>query len=264
MQVYTGKCSIVFDMWKISDLSIFKKFLETYNFTAHYGVFDLKQFAKDGITDIDIDCTMLMFTQLIHAKHSTDAGIRFGLAYLVEGFFGIKVSKANQAHNWEIPVLTYEQVEYAALDAIYVRKLHEVMLPVLKSKKLYKYYLLCKEMQHVVTEVELLGIKLSRKKHISHVDKWRDDLYKAKKKLVKMTGLRKITSHTISNYLKKNLDKEYLEIWPRTDTGLLKTDFQTFSDFEGLPIVAPLYTFKKLSKMTTSWYKYIAVYKPRD
>jgi DNA polymerase I-like protein with 3'-5' exonuclease and polymerase domains len=253
IQIYTGKGSVVFDIFKIGTTDIFKSFFETYRFVAHYGVFDLKVLYSNGIKDVDLDCTMLMFQNLVHAKQPTDAGTRAGLAHITEGFFGIKVSKANQSHNWEIEELTYEQVEYSALDAVYVKRVYDTLLPALKNKKIYKYYLMCKKLQHVVAEMETEGIKLSRKLHTKHVDQWREELFEAKKELMEMTGLKKITAHTIADYLEKNLGSDYLDIWPRTDTGKLKTDAQVFSEFKHLEIVEPFSKFKELSKLTTSF-----------
>jgi len=261
IQIYTGKGVVVFDMFKLNedkdirpgDVSIFKSFFETYRFVAHYAVFDLKQLYALGIKDVNVDCSMLMLQNLVHAKQATDAGVRYSLAHTTQGLFNIRVSKANQAHHWEIPELTYEQVEYAALDAIYVKKIYDKLLPVLKKRNLYKYYLLCKELQHVVAEIEYEGVRLTKKLHIKHVDKWVEDLYKAKKKLMKLTKLKKITNHTIGKYLEQNLDKEYLDIWPRTDTGKLKTDAQVFSEFGHLDVVAPFSKFKELKKLTTSF-----------
>lgn len=253
VQLYTGKGVIVFDIFKIGQIDFLKCFFETYNFVAHYGVFDLKVLYSLGIKKVNLDCTMLMFQNLLHAKQPTDAGVRAGLAPIVEGFFGIKVSKANQAHNWEMEELTYEQIEYSALDAVYVKRVYEVLKPALIKKKIYNYYKMCKELQHVVAEMEFCGIKLSRKMHTRHVDAWREELFEAKKQLMELTGLSKITAHTIAAYLEKNLSKDYLDIWPRTETGKLKTDAQVFSEFQHLDIVAPFSKFKELSKLTTSF-----------
>jgi DNA polymerase I-like protein with 3'-5' exonuclease and polymerase domains len=253
VQVYTGRGVVVFDMFAIDNWKLFEEFFETFNFVAHYGVFDLKQLYKRGIKNVDIDCTMLMFQNLVHSKQPTDAGVRFSLAHIVEGFFGIKVSKANQAHNWEIPELTYEQIEYSALDAVYVKKVYDLLLPALKKRRIYDYYLMCKDLQHVVAEMEIEGISLSRKMHTKHVDRWREELFEAKTELMKLTGLKKITNHTISDYLENNLEKDYLDIWPRTETGKLKTDAQVFSEFENVEVVKPFSKFKELSKLTTSF-----------
>jgi len=253
VQIYTGKGVVVFDIFKIGELKFLKPFFETYQFVAHYGVFDLKALYVQDIRNVNIDCTMLMFQNLVHSKQPTDAGTRAGLAHITEGFFKIKVSKANQARNWEIEELTYEQVEYSALDAVYVKRVYDTLLPALQNKGIYKYYLMCKDLQHVVAEMELEGVRLSRKMHTKHVDAWREELFESKKKLMKLTGLKKITAHTISGYLEKNLEKDYLDIWPRTETGKLKTDAQVFSEFENLEIVAPFSKFKELSKLTTSF-----------
>lgn len=253
LQVYDGNNSFVFDMYGIKDYDIFLHFLESKRFVAHNALFDLQFFKKMGVRHMNIGCTYLISKLLFHAVYPTDEGLTASLGAMVEKILGIAVNKANQKSDWSYPELTFEQVEYAALDAVYVYRLAEKLVKGLDKFGLHRYYQLIKAVQHPVAEMQINGLGLDVDAHKKMIDVWRVELYKAKTEVLKMTGLKSLTAHTMGDYLEANLPEDVLAVWPRTETEKLKTDAHTFSDFGWLPIVKPFTEFQKKEKLTSSF-----------
>lgn len=254
LQVFDGKSACVFDMMFIEETGIFKEFLSSRRFIAHNAVFDLQYFMKwFGIEGMNIGCTLILAKILFHATYPTDEGLSVSLENLTRTLFKVDVAKENQASDWSATDLTFEQVQYAALDAVYVLKLAEKLAPGLKRFKLEDTYSLLKKAQHPIASLQLNGILLDVERHRNTIGIWRDKLYKSKKELLDLTGLEKITGHTMSDWLYTNLPEETRNFWPVTETGKLSTDSHTFSDFSYLPIVAPFSEFQRREKLTSSF-----------
>lgn len=255
LQVFDGKFCVVFD-WLV--LSSHLKhdvldFLSSRNFIAHNAIFELQFFKKLGLKHMDIGCSMIMAKLLFHATYPTDAGLNAGLDDLCKVFFKIPLAKHVQNSNWGEPDLNFEQVQYAALDAVATLRLGQKLIKGIKKFELQRVYKLCKDAQHPITELQLNGLGINTDLHKEYIIKWRQRLYEVKKSLLEMTGLKKITGHTLAKYLEDNLDEKHLNIWPRTETGKLSTDSHTFADFDFLPIVAPFSEFQKLDKLCSSF-----------
>lgn len=149
--------------------------------------------------------------------------------------------------------MTFEQVEYAALDAICTYYLGERLAPKLEKFGLNRIYKLYKAAQHPIAKMQLNGLGLDADAHRDLIVAWRAKLYEAKKKLQKLTGLTSITSTTIGKFLEESLPAETLSIWPRTDTGRLQTDSHVFADFDYLSLVKPFSEFQKNEKLCTAF-----------
>lgn len=251
MQVFDGKNSIVFDLKHIADDEIFLPFLEEKRLIAHNAVFDLSFFKMMGVKRMTIGCTMLLAKLLVHATRPTD--IKVSLDALTEHVLGVPILKKMQMSDWSVPELTFEQIEYAALDAICVLEIAEKLSPGLKKFGMERIYNLYKDAQHAIVALQLNGLGMDVEAHRVHIDTWRNELYEARKDVLKLTGLTKLTGHTLAAWLETNLPKEVLGIWPRTETGKLQTDSHVFADFSYLPIAAPFAHFQKLEKLTSSF-----------
>jgi ribonuclease D len=253
LQIYNGKSSIIFDMMYLPKLKLFKDFLASKKFVAHYAIFDLQFLEHDfGVQNINCGCTHLIWKLITHATRPTDEGIKASLEVLADKLLHFPMLKTVQASDWSVPELTFEQIEYAALDAVTVRKLADVIAPALVNLKLDKYYQLCKAAQAPLVQMQLNGIGFNKPDHLQQIAKWRGELYEAKKQLTEITGLEKITDHTIANYLEEHLPSNVLLLWPRNEPtkpdnlGKLKVDSHTFSDFEDVsPVVKPFIRKKK-------------------
>lgn len=254
IQIYTGRSAIVFDVFKICEVSVFTKLLEKGRWVGHNSTFDLGYFYKwFGISKCDIGCTMLCAKLLFHAKCPTDAGLSASLRNLVNITFKEEILKEMQTSDWSMPELTWEQVEYAALDAITTLKLAERIAPQLASLDLVRIYKLYKDAQHPIARMQLNGLKFDCDKHRDMIVDWRAELYTAKKELVRITGLNKTTPHSIASYLEKTLPPDVLSMWPRTEVGKLETNAHVFADFDYLDIVKPFLEFQKREKLCTAF-----------
>lgn len=260
IQIFTGRTAIVFDCKKIAQDSIFTRLLEERAWVGHNSVFDLGYFYRwFGIKKCNIGCTYLCAKLIIHATKSSDTGLSASLRNLVNIVFGEEIIKEMQTSDWSVPELTFEQVEYSALDAITTYYLADKLAPKLEKFGLRRIYELYKNAQHAITKMQLNGLKLDVDRHRDLIVGWRADLYKARKELTRITGLSNFTPTSIGKYLERTLPPEVLDIWPRTEadkskeTGRLQTDSNVFADFDYLEIVKPFTEFQKREKLCTAF-----------
>lgn len=252
LQIFDGINSFLFD-WRYLDPELFREFLETKRFIAHNALFDLGMLKAKGIHKINIGCTFIAAKLLQHAKYPTDTGLGAKLSELVKMVFKEDILKVLQLSDWFKDDLTFEQIEYAALDAICVLKLAEKFAPAIESKKLTKIYALLKNVQHPVAEMQLNGIAFNTEKHKNLVEKWRKEMLAARSIALQETGLEEITSNKVSKWLEKTLSKELLNIWPRTPGGALSTDKNAFKEFAHIKQLAPLMEFNKYETLLSTF-----------
>jgi len=253
IQVFDGTTAYVFDLDYIKDDSIFIEFLETHNFIAHNAVFDISFLMKMGVLDIKCGCTMIAAKLVFHAVYPNDGGLGVNLAALVEKLLKTNILKKVQVSDWSVPELTFEQIEYSAIDAIAVYKLAEKLGVLIKKYNLEKIYNLCKDAQHPIAQMKLSGIGFDTIAHAKLMETWKTKLWEKKKEVLALTKLEEITPFKISSWLQLNLDKDTLAIWPRTATNKLSTDANTLSEFSHLPVIAPFSEYQKLDKLTSSF-----------
>lgn len=252
LQVSDGESICVFDL-KYLPTEIFIPFLEAKRFIAHNAVFDLQYFMMWGVKDMNIACTLILYKLMCHANYPTDAGWQFSLSALAESILKTTVLKKMQVSDWSEPELTFEQIEYAALDPLICLKLAERVAHGVKQFGLERIYKLYKDSQHPIAQMQINGIGFDKEKHRLDIVYWREKLFTAKKELTVLTGLENITAHTMAEWLEGNLDKETLAIWPRTETGKLQTDSHAFSEFSYLPIVKPFSAYQKRKTLTSTF-----------
>lgn len=257
LQIYDGVTSYIFDLMLIKDVSIFLPLLLNKQFVAHNALFDLQFLMLLGATRMDIDCTLLMSKLLFHASYPTDSHSA-SLGDMVQAVFKMDVAKQLQISDWSKEDLTFEQVQYAGLDAVLVLKLAEKLAPALQRFGLLRSYQLLKAAQHPIAAMQLKGMMIDKEPHRAMVMRWRNQLVAAKREVLELTGIDAVTGHKIGKWLEANLPPEVLAIWPRTEPesgaqGVLSTDSNTFSEFSYLPIVAPIARFKKREKLTSTF-----------
>jgi ribonuclease D len=73
-----------------------------------------------------------LFDTMAAARRLGRAGL--GLSALVEGHFGVRLSKANQRSDWGKRPLSPEQLAYAALDTHYLLPLHDLLVGELTAR----------------------------------------------------------------------------------------------------------------------------------
>jgi len=257
LQIFTGKSALVIDCHKAGMLGTLSpellEFLSTRKFVAHNAIFDLMFLTKAGVVNMDLGCTLIATKILTHATKPYEDGTRAGLDSVMKGLFGVDVSKHVQNSDWTKPELTHEQIEYAALDPVCCYMIAELLKEGVANFKMGLYYKMLKKAQNPIANMQLIGVKIDKEKHKKLIEVWREELYTAKKKVKKITGLAEITSHTMADYLERTLPPEMLSVWPKTDTGKLQTDAHVFADFSSLEIVKPFAEFQKKLKLCTSF-----------
>jgi DNA polymerase-1 len=254
VQMFDGTNAYVIDMEKVGKefVHMLVRFLERERFVAHYALFDLQFFMQLGVKTMNIGCTQILTRLLYHAMYPTDDGLSAKLADVIKIFFKEDIVKTLQTSDWGAE-LTFEQVEYAALDAVAVYKLAEKLVKGLNKFGLERIYKLTREAQFPIAAMQINGFKFNVERHKTLIQQWRNDLYEARKELVELTGMQSFNSHSIAEWLEKNLTAEQLEIWPRTESGKLATDAHVFADFSYLPIVKPFSKFQKAQKLTQTY-----------
>ena len=118
IQVYAGGPeALVFDLFAVPT-PLLRPLLEK-QFVAHNAIFDLGHLMHAGLEPERIECTMLQANAL--------TGTRPSLAALVEVELNWKISKQQQVSDWSASILSSEQLEYAALDAVLVHRLFPLL-----------------------------------------------------------------------------------------------------------------------------------------
>lgn len=254
VQIFDGEKVYVFNLLKlgIAFQKPLVKFLESHKFVAHYAQFDLQFFMKLGVSVMDIGCTRILTRLIYHALYPSDEGLSATLEDVTQALFKERILKKLQISDWGAE-LTFEQIEYAALDAVCTYMIAEKLSNYLLKFGLERIYRLTKEAQFPIAQMQLNGLRLdtARHKHLSQF--WRASLEEARKELVALTKMQKFTPKTIGEWLLNNLPQNTLDIWPRTEKGKLATDAHVFADFSYLPIVKPFSKFQKALKLTTTY-----------
>lgn len=253
LQMFDGKNSVVFDMKYVEKFPELLEFLSTRRFVGHNSVFDLQFFKLWGVKNMNIGCTYILTKLLQHSIFDSDEGINAKLTTVCKELLGVDLSKQMQVSEWSEPDLTFEQIKYASLDPLVAFKVAEKLAPGLGKYGLTKVYQLHRAAQHPIASMQLNGMKFDVEAHDKLIPTWRTELYTCRKKLLETTKLEDITPARIGSWLEKNLDKETLSYWPRTETDKLSVDSYTLADFQFVPIVKPFLEYQKKFKMTSTY-----------
>jgi DNA polymerase I len=164
--------------------------------------------------------------------------------------YRLDIPKELGASDWSSDILTAEQREYAALDAVLCRLLwntqqHELFDDIDKQ---------CQEVVDAVTpaiaRMELHGMPIDVAAHRAQIVHWQTDLAAAEKALHHASPLRDLRKPTeLQAHLNDVLDAEMLATWPRTDTGRLTTRRQQLQLNNHLPALAELLQVRALQKL---------------
>ena len=88
----------------------------------HFGRFDIAMFDRYlGVLTAPVYCTK------IASKLTRTYTDRHGLRDLCRDLLGVEISKQQQSSDWGAPVLTEEQLAYAASDVLYLHQLKQVL-----------------------------------------------------------------------------------------------------------------------------------------
>lgn len=246
LQLYDGGSTVfVFDLFRL-DPDLFVP-LWSHPLVAHNAVFDLKHLLHAGARPRSLGCTLLMANAL--------TGRRRGLAHLVETHLGWRLAKALQTSRWDAPDLSEGQITYAALDAVAVWRLFQLLRAELARRGLSRTYRLMRDAQPAVARMELNGIHFDRDAHRALSARWQRSRDGAHQMLVRLLGpaISPTSGKQLSQWLQRELTTDELHGWPRTPTGELKVDGAALARFPDHPILAPLRTFKEYNTLLSTF-----------
>lgn len=251
LQMFTGTGAVVIDLFATGPIDL-KSIFEHRPSVFHNMTFDYKMLRHHfNVVNPDMHCTCIMARCVFHAIYPDNRSA--SLKDVTVALFGEELNKKAGASDWSIPELTFEQVRYAALDAIVQMRIYEKLTQYIDKLHLRRVYDLYRKAQIAICEMELNGIGFDRDQHIKNVVAWREQLVDARDEVLKLTGLSTITDTKLGTWLEGSLPKEVLEVWPKTETGKFQTDANTFADFSHLDIVKPFSRYQKLKKLTTAF-----------
>jgi DNA polymerase I len=176
-------------------------------------------------------------------------GQRPSLAEAIRINYGLKIPKELGASDWSADVLTPEQINYAAFDA--------VLCPLLWKTQRELFDDLDKQCQEIVDAVtpaiarmELAGIPLDVAAHRVQILRWQTELASAEKALREASPLRDLLKQSeLQAHLHGVLNAESLTAWPRTKTGKLTTERKQLQLNSDLPALAELLQVRGLQKL---------------
>lgn len=249
VQLYAGKKTVYVIDVRSCGIEVLTPLLEKKNFVAHNAVFEMKHFLHAGIDVLNFECTMLMGNAI--------SGTLLKLSFLVEKCLGIKMSKEEQVSNWNLEVLTENQISYAAADAVLVFELYCFLRELVWEHYRDKIYLLMRDAQKAVAYLVLNGISFDTMAHEKLIADWtaKADAAHTEVKNLMCETINLNSSAQLSDWLKANLDKDSLSRLPKTKTGQIKTSMDALSAISDNSLIKPLAEYKKYKKLISTFGK---------
>ena len=237
-----GEHVYVFDMRSIAWADIAPLF--TLPLAIFNAVFEVKRLLHEA----GIEPTGRIY-DVMTAVWLTD-GKRPSLAEAIAINYKITLPKELGASDWSADILTPEQIEYAALDAVLCRLLWNT-----QQNELFDD--IDKQCQQVVDAVtpaiarmELNGMPIDVDAHRAQIARWQTDLATAEQALRNASPLRDLRKPSeLQAHLNDVLDADALAAWPRTDTGKLMTRRQQLQLNGDVSALAELLQVRALQKM---------------
>jgi DNA polymerase-1 len=246
LQLYAGGNEVfVFDLFPVSAAVL--KPLVANQCVAHNAVFDLQHLMHAGLEPVQLDCTMLQSNAL--------TGRRPSLAALTESELDWKISKEQQVSDWSAPVLSGEQIEYAALDAVLVHRLFPLLDRKIRRKGRLSCYQLMRDAQHPIARMQLNGCFFDRVAQQQLMAKWVADREQAHEELKTIFGteFNLGSSAQLAVWIETNVDASLLKTWPRGDKNRPKTGAKVLALYPDLPFVKSLMKWKTFNKKLTGF-----------
>lgn len=268
IQLYDGKGTVyIFDVAPLSkpEMNWFE-FLKHKNFVAHYGIFEVKHLTHWGYPNLSIGCSMLLSILVDRAEKTDYQPFQsdddeddkphwkgYGLDAIIGRLFDVSIEKKWQLHDWSIRPVDPEALVYAALDSILTYKITEVQFPKVKQYKMLKHYALLKNMQHVISDMELNGMKINELSHAKLILEWEESSRKQSFLCKKFFGDININStKQLGEWLVKNKPDEVLT-WDRTEKKALGFGKNALSSKQHLPEIKALLEYKKTAKLISTY-----------
>lgn len=174
------------------------------------------------------DAPQVRVIDVAHARRARMGGDQLSLAKILKADLGHDMPKDQQVSNWAAPVLTQEQLQYAADDALWTWRLWQHWQAKLDEHPPARQAQAMLDALIVpVHEMKQTGLLLDQARHRDLVRLWEDKQVKYEAHLrsyVSEEEVANMRSRTQwSDYFSSILPDEYLDLWPRTEkTGQLE------------------------------------------
>jgi DNA polymerase I-like protein with 3'-5' exonuclease and polymerase domains len=241
-----GEHVYVFDMRSIAWADIVPLF--TLPLAIFNALFEIKRL----IHEARIEPTGRIY-DVMTAIWLTD-GRRPSLAEAITINYKITLPKELGASDWSADILTPEQIEYAALDAVLCRMLWNTQQNELFDDIDKQCQAVVDEVTPAIARMELNGMPINVDAHRAQIARWQTELFVAEKALREASPLRDLLKPAqLQAHLKDVLDEEMLAAWPRTDSGLLTTRRQQLQLNDQLPALRELLQVRALQKKVNAF-----------
>jgi len=238
----------VFDLNNVP-LALLKPLIEAREMVAHNAIFEMKHLLHAGIKPLRLHCTLLMARV---ASGQPMLSLAKATELYLTDLQGMPLDKSLQVSNWSADVLSPEQIEYAALDAVLARELWRELSPVIKASGQAKAYRRMASVIPIIAEQALVGVPFDSETHSQWLAAWQSEQIPLRGTLEAELGLNPDSGTQLGSWLEKNLDATTLAGWPRTPTGKLQTNEDAFDRVE-IPALAGLIQYKRLGKKISAF-----------
>ena len=242
-----GNC-YVFDLRKIP-LALIQPLLESRETVAHNAIFEMKHLRHAGIKPLRLHCTLLM-ARVVSGQPLMSLA-KAAAAYLPD-LKETPIDKTLQVSNWNADLLTQEQINYAALDAVLARELWRELGELLKATGQSAAYRRMAAAVPIVADQMLAGMGFNSELHHQWLTGWQSEQLPLRDQLQRDLQVNPDSGTQLGAWLQKNLDAKTLAGWSRTPTGKLKTDEDAFEGVD-LPELAGLKQYKRLGKKISAF-----------
>lgn len=248
IQIATTKVVYVFDTF-VQEMMDALKPVWVRDYVSHNAAFEYQHLLHAGISNLNINCTMLMENALTNAKLPS-------LADLAKKYMGLNIDKAQQHSDWSNNVLSEDQIRYAAFDAWIVKKLLNILSAHLKTQNKMELYRLMRGAIRTVSKMMLQGICFDAKAHQNLSEIWLSELKKSEDSVRKVMGdkINLQSSVQINKWIEKNVPQEVKKHWTRTKTGY-STRAEILKTLPNLPVLEPFLQYKEFFKLNSSFGK---------
>jgi DNA polymerase family A/3'-5' exonuclease len=241
-----GEHCYVFDMRSVAWTDIAPLFaLPLAIFNA---VFEVKRL----IHEAQIEPTGRIY-DVMTAVWLTD-GRRPSLAEAIAINYKITLPKELGASDWSSDILTAEQLEYAALDAVLCYLLWNTQQNELFDDIDWQCQEVVDAVIPAIARMELHGMPIDVAAHRAQIVRWQTELAAAEKELHHASPSRDLLKPAqLQAHLYDVLDAESLTAWPRTDTGKLTTKRQQLQINSHIPALTELLKVRALQKLINAF-----------
>jgi DNA polymerase I-like protein with 3'-5' exonuclease and polymerase domains len=232
---------------------------------GHNLSFDIKMLVANGIqiADANLVDTILLAGLVLRGVEDTrrEGSRRPALADAVHEAIGLNLPKTSQLSPWWRAELSYEQIAYAALDAVFALKLADALtrrIPKLSNDGRNGdglQHRLCAAVGPVA-RMELAGVSVDRAALSQLVQSWEQELSNVKAKLAELGIVNPSSPRQVERWLRGELESLYgtgstnILSWPRTPTGSLSTAAKHLRRLaEKVPTAGLLVRFSQLEQL---------------